>query len=260
MTTGYGLRYIETIMHRPPQSPSLLFARQANQWINRIGQKFNAFAALSLSQEKRDRLKVWLEAEFVSSTLLLEGEAPEGQQIREITLAGPQESSESSPSADLLRRFRSLENFVANHGSKAQLNVELLLSLDADGEFRKSDSSASAVGAEHLPLIVENACRWFAMQSFGELNPVEQAAIALLRLVELAPFARHNQRTALIAASLFSLRSGLPPIAIRAEQHQAYHAALQQGLRMNTEPMVELVAAAIEHTLDEMRQWVQADS
>jgi prophage maintenance system killer protein len=260
MTKDYGLMYIESIMHRPPQSPSLLFARQANQWINRVGQKFNALSALNLSQEKRQSLKAWLEAEFVSCTLLLEGEAVNGQQIRQLIRAAPEESAALSPSEDLLRRFRGLENFAASHGPKAQLNMDLLLSLHADGEFRKNASPASAVSAEHLPMIVENACRWFAMDSFGELNPVEQAAIALLRLVELAPFAQHNQRTALLAASLFTLRSGLPPIAIRAQQSQAYFAAVQQGLRMNTEPMVELVAVAIEHTLDEMLDFLQADS
>jgi len=161
-----------------------------------------------------------------------------------------QEAGESGAIEGLLYRLRIIENFIEGKGAKARLNVELLLSLDKGGEFRKTDISTSAVRAEHLPMIVENACRWFAMESFAELNPVEQAAIALLRLIELAPFEQNNQRNSIIAASLFTLRKGLPPIIFKPAQQQAYLAAVKEGLRMNTQSMVELVAEAIEQTLD----------
>lgn len=238
-------------MQRPPQLPSTMFARQAYQWINRVNQKFNALAGLNLSQEKKQKLKEWFETEFIYFTLLLEENRADRESILQIVQASPlkQKSGESDNTQDLLYRLRLIENFIEVKGAKARLDIELLRAL-AGGEFRKSDSGASTVGAQHLPVIIENACRWFAMDSFAELNPVEQAAIALLRLVELAPFEQNNHSSARIAASLFTLRQGLPPIIVRPEQRQAYLAALKEGLRMNTQPMVELVAETMEQTLD----------
>jgi hypothetical protein len=241
--------------------PSTMFTRQAYQWINRVNQKFNALAALNLSQEKKQLLKQWLEEEFVFFTLLLEDSRIERQLIRQIIQGSPivEQSEEYGKARDLLYRLRIVENFVEGRGAKARLNIELLLSLDPGGEFRKTDTGAGTAGAEHLPMIVENACRWFAMESFAELNPVEQAAIALLRMLEIAPFEHNNQRSALIAASLFTLRSALPPIIFKPAQRQTYFAAIKEGLRMNTQPMVELVGEAIEQTLDESMQVINTD-
>ena len=75
----------------------------------------------------------------------------------------------------------------------------------------------------HLRLILDSACQWFSADSFRELHPVEQASI--LRLIEMHPFQLRNERTALLAASLFTLRSGLPPLIIEPGSHQAYRAA-----------------------------------
>ena len=193
--------------------PSILSARHSNQWINRLHQKFTALAALPLAAEKKLRLKEWLTVEFVYSALAFEGAQVNRQLVLQIVQASPKvkEAHESSLIEDLLKRFRHLENIIENAGQKANLSNEWLCRLNVSQEFRQSDFAASSVRAEHLPLIVENACRWFAMESFAELNPIEQAAIALLRIAEIAPFERDNQQTALLAASLFTLRQGLPP-------------------------------------------------
>ena len=76
--------------------------------------------------------------------------------------------------------------------------------------------------------------------------------IVFLRLLELQPFEEANVRTALVAASLFTLRSELPPIIIRPEMQAEYRNALDEGDRMNTKPMVELVAESLEGTLNGM--------
>jgi hypothetical protein len=233
-----------------------MFARQAYQWINRVQQKFNALAELKLAPEKQERFKAWLEEEFIYSALLFEGRQPDREVLRRTLQAAPglKAAGELGPPEELLSGYHIIAGEIESHGAKAGLSPALLLRLNVEGEFRRGDGVAPAPRAEHLPMIVENACRWFAMESFAELNPVEQAAIALLRLLELAPFARNNRPTALLAASLFTLRRGLPPVIFRPQQHQAYLAAIEQGLRMNTQPMVELVAEAIEQTLDEMLQ------
>jgi hypothetical protein len=266
-------------MQRPPQLPSVLFGRQAYQWINRVNQKFNALAALHLSLEKKQRLRQWLEVEFVAGALAFEDLSLSRQQIVQAATAIssganlPAGEVDQTPDRtdewlakkalnDLVAALRLVEDLAQSAGPQAKLGLDLLSQLNqatGNGEFRKTSAKTSAIRAEHLPFILENACKWFAMDSFAELNPVEQAAIALLRLIEIAPFEQANDRTALVAASLFTLRSQLPPIIFTPQQREAYTTALQEGLRMNTQPMVELVAAAIEQTLDGMMKLITED-
>jgi hypothetical protein len=279
LATGYRLSYSQIIMGRPPQLPSVLLARQAYQWINRVNQKFNALSAVNLSPEKRRELNQWLELEFIDGALSFADAGVSRQQIVEAVCArspganlpsgrageSPGKTSEAPSKQaiiDLWTALRMVEDLAQSAGPKATLSLNLLLQLNrslGNGEFRKTLSQTSSITAEHLPLILGNACTWFTMESFAELNPVEQAAIALLRLVELAPFEQANEPTALLGASLFTLRSQLPPIIFRREQREAFTAAVQEGLRMNTQAMVELVAKAIEQTLDGMEKFIAQD-
>jgi Fic family protein len=103
-----------------------------------------------------------------------------------------------------------------------------------------------------LPAAIENACRWFDAESFIELNPIEQAALVFLRLAEFQPFESASDRTSLVAASLFTMRRELPPVIIKPESQPQFRDALDEGLKMNTKPMIELMAAAVESSLDEM--------
>src|SRR5207302_1375832 len=99
-----------------------------------------------------------------------------------------------------------------------------------------------------------SACHWFTAESFTEFHPVEQASLVLLRLIDIEPFDRSNERTALVAASLFTLRSELPPVIIKPEMKAAYRAACAEAMRMNTKPMVDLLAAAVEKSITDVME------
>lgn len=255
-------------MQRPPQFPSILASRQSYQWINRINQKFTAFAALDLSAAQRERLHRRLEVEFVSATLALEGLNISPDDVVRVArleseAAGQavKERGEGAAILNLLNALRLVKAYADSEGRNAALTLERLLELRAPacgGMLRQGESQASSVRAEHLSVVLENACRWFTMASIAELNPVEQAALALLRLLEIAPFDEANERTALVAASLFTLRNELPPVIIKPERAPEYRDALDEGRRMNTQPMVELVAGAIEESLDEILKFAAA--
>ncbi|HVG18577.1 MAG TPA: Fic family protein, partial [Blastocatellia bacterium] len=142
----------------------------------------------------------------------------------------------------------------------AALSPDLLARLhDPSGRgegFRKSagdkNRALKPAPAERLAAAVGSACLWFTAESFDELNPIEQASIVYLRLIEIQPFEQANERTALVAASLFTLRGGLPLIIITPELGGAHRAALEEGAQMNTKPMVELIADAVELSLGKM--------
>lgn len=95
-----------------------------------------------------------------------------------------------------------------------------------------------------LPRMLDHAFDWFATLSFAELHPVEQATIVYLRLLDLHPFPTASAPTALLAASFYTERAGLPPLIIFADDvtEARYDNALAAAFRMLTQPLVELFA------------------
>src|SRR5437762_4461947 len=101
-------------MQRPPQLPSILSASSSYQWISRVHQKFQEFSALKLSQEKKKPLQDWLEAEFVTSALLLEKIQVSRELILQVIHSSPALEKSAEPDAikDLLSAFRRIEEVI----------------------------------------------------------------------------------------------------------------------------------------------------
>ncbi len=73
------------------------------------------------------------------------------------------------------------------------------------------------------------------------------------RLVDIHPFNDGNGRTARLAMNLILIRGGLPPIAVRPEDRQAYVEALQCAQSGGgTEGFDRLLYQRLDATLDEM--------
>ncbi|HKS41368.1 MAG TPA: Fic family protein, partial [Blastocatellia bacterium] len=250
-------------MQRPPdrKSPNVLFTRSINEWINQVTQKHKQFADLQLSAEEKADVERYVETEFIYSTLKLEDDDYTREQIARIISQGAGATGEKDlPAFALLTAIRRIKELVKTDGRAARLTIELLIELNnqvgrGSGFRTTADDrtlSSKPVPVEHLPAIIENACQWYTAESFDELNPIEQASIVFLRLMEIQPFERANLQTALAAASLFTLRSTLPPVIIKPERKSAFLNAIEESRRTNTKPMVELMADAAQVTIGEM--------
>ena len=251
-------------MQKPPdrRTPAILFTRATSEWINRVRQKHKQLTELRLSAAQKDRLDRWAETEFVYSTLKLEGEEIKEEQVARLVSApevGDRTTDGDRAALALLGSLRTVTSVARSGGRTAELSAEFLLKLHnipgAAPGFRRGQGvtqTRKPAAPEALPVMIDAACQWYTAESFIELNPVEQASIVFLRLLELQPFEEANVRTALVAASFFTLRRELPPIIIRPDTYAAYRNALDEGDRMNTKPMVELVAESVESTLNGM--------
>jgi Fic family protein len=95
-----------------------------------------------------------------------------------------------------------------------------LIGVDANADvLRKTE--AAPINALHdptpailLPKMIDHAFDWFSTESFAELHPVEQAAVVYLRLLDMHPFPAATGTTALLAASFYTERAGLPPLVV----------------------------------------------
>ena len=225
-------------MQRPPGRIGSILSRSPNDWITRVSVCHRDLAALDVTVEERRWLDDWLINRFAQATRQLE---------------------RMDASLDLTPQLTGAVGEVMRLASvqarTAQLTPEWLVKLNGAGLRGRDDSdsrSTSQMPAAYLARAVETACDWFAAESFAELNPIEQAAIVFLRLATMRPFEAANQATALVAASLFTLRADLPPVIIPAEMQAAFGTARAEAEQVNMQPLVELIADAISATLTEM--------
>lgn len=163
----------------------------------------------------------------------------------------------------LLAAVNKVSDWATETGTS--LNVERLMELNsiltgADAVLRKNEPSP--INALHdptpavlLPKMIDMAFDWFTTESFAELHPVEQAAVVYLRLLDLYPFPTVSEPTAMLAASFYTERAGLPPLVIlsdditRARFNQAFEAAQ----RMLTQPLVELFAEMLRKAMQSVQ-------
>jgi Fic family protein len=254
-------------MQQPPRQ--ILFTRPANEWINRVSEKHAELSKLQVSEKEREMLARMSEIDFVYSTARLAGLSVSQAQVSRLAdmseLEGEDFSEPDRSIAELLAALRVVETLARTRG---ELTPDTILKLNnplalGEGGFRKGPVASSSpfrpASPEHIPASIEGVCRWLTAESFAELNPLEKASITHLRLLEIQPFERANFQTALVAASLFTLRSQMPPIIIKDEDSSSYLAAVEEGARMNTRPTVELMAVAMERTLSEMIRAVEAE-
>jgi len=243
---------------RPPgkDSPLVIFSRPSYDWVNRINLKAERVAQLKQSSGAFEEISRSLEFDCAQSAMSLAS----GQLSGKI-------HDQTEMDFDPVQAIRTVAE-AAREGRSAALTPELLLVI-RHGEqnsagFRSSDpqprEGARPIPAVRLVAALTGAFQWFTADSFMELNPVEQSSICFLRLIEIQPFESRNEETAIIASSLFTLRSGLPPLIVPAERVEQYRSAKAAGLAMNTTAMVDLFAHSIEHSLDQIIQVLERQS
>ncbi len=119
-------------------------------------------------------------------------------------------------------------------------------------ERRREGAPAAPAGRieERLADLVD----WIETAATRDLAPVQAAAVAFARLVEILPFDDANGRVSRLAASHLVVRGGMrPPILVSGDAPRL-RASLEAAFRLETEPLVALLAEASGRALDVMIQ------
>jgi hypothetical protein len=94
--------------------------------------------------------------------------------------------------------------------------------------------------------------QWMGSEGATGLKPMQQAALATARIVEILPFEDGNGRVARLAASHLMVSGGMrPPILVGGDGPRLV-AVLQAAFHFDTEPLCALLVEASERCLDVM--------
>lgn len=127
--------------------------------------------------------------------------------------------------------------------------------------FRRGErqrDGAPAAPAGFVPSRLATLEEWLEGAGSRDLKPEQAAAVALARIVEIAPFDDGNGRVSRLAASHLMVRGGLRPPVLVAGDAPRLRAALESAFRLETEPLVVLLVEASGRTLDVVIQSLSA--
>ena len=171
-------------------------------------------------------------------------------------MEGQQEAARLVEAADLVSTWAREPEAALDLDRLGRLYQVLTGLSDPENPLRTSE--AQKLSAYHdpapaaiLPRLLDNAVDWFRTPSFGEIHAVEQAALVHLRLYDLQPFQTDHAEMAVLAASFYIERSGLPRLIIFADEATVtrYRAAIDAAFRMLTQPLVEFLAESLIRTI-----------
>jgi len=113
---------------------------------------------------------------------------------------------------------------------------------------------APAAPAELIQVRLATLAEWLEVAGPRDLTPDQAGAVALARLVEILPFDDANGRISRLAASHLMVRGGMRPPILVAGDARRLRTALESAFRLETEPLVALLAEASGRALDVMIQ------
>ena len=138
-----------------------------------------------------------------------------------------------------------------------QIHALVLRTINDDeaGRYRRSNvyitgSNFVPPDAAAVPGLMYDFGQWLASDEANTLHPVEFAALAHFKLVDIHPFVDGNGRGARLLMNLQLMRAGYPPAIVRAEDRVAYYDALEKAHPGDTRDLVDLLARAVERSLD----------
>jgi hypothetical protein len=99
---------------------------------------------------------------------------------------------------------------------------------------------------------------WMGADSSLELTPLQQAAVALARIVEILPFEDGNGRVSRLAASHLMARGGPGPPILVGGDGPRLRACLRAAFRLELEPLEALLEEASERSIDVRIQVLEA--
>lgn len=133
----------------------------------------------------------------------------------------------------------------------------VLKGINDDYAGRYRDQQVIISGARHIPpephLIkeqMEGLINWYDIDA-KKIHPVEKSAILHIIFVGIHPFIDGNGRTSRLLLNLELMKSGYPPIVIRAENRYKYYEALDNAhITGDNKGFIQLVAEELDRTLD----------
>lgn len=132
------------------------------------------------------------------------------------------------------------------------------------GRYRKGNvlitgSSHKPPESYQVPQLMAELISWIK-KNIKKMHPVELAALAHHKLVNIHPFTDGNGRTARLFMNLILLQKGYPLVVILKNDRQKYYRALEKADKGNFNDIEKFIAQAVERSMNMYLQVIKSTS
>jgi Fic family protein len=103
---------------------------------------------------------------------------------------------------------------------------------------------------EFIERSVENLSTWLAAESFTQIHPVEQCALAMSRIIDVWPFEFGNLTTAVFCGNLPLRRAGLTPFFVPPEYRGDFEKTIAQAMTIDMQPLVNAIYRTVKKEME----------
>jgi Fic/DOC family len=103
---------------------------------------------------------------------------------------------------------------------------------------------------QYIDRSLDNFFNWLTAESISEIHPIEKAALALSRIVDIWPFEFGNITVAIMFANVFLRDSGLTPFFVWPRDMKEFNTVIGQAMSIETQPLVNAIFRTIKREME----------
>jgi Fic family protein len=233
----------------------------------RLDEKLKKLQSLRpLNPAQVHKLREQLQIEMTYNSNAIEGNSltlretylvlQEGITIKGKPLKDHLEAKDHKEALDFLYDLVSRDHYTVSGHLIRELHQLVVRETEKEWAGRYRTGAVIIGGAEHIPpdaidvpMHMDDLIRWLK-KAGKRLHPVECAALLHHKMVHIHPFFDGNGRTARLTMNIILMRAGFPLAIILKNDRQKYYRVLQMADQGKEDPLVLLIAQAVERTLD----------
>jgi fido (protein-threonine AMPylation protein) len=105
---------------------------------------------------------------------------------------------------------------------------------------------------EFIERSLENMADWLGAESFSQIHPIEQCALAIARVIDIWPFEFGNLTVALVLGNSFLGKAGLAPFFILPEHRAEFDKAIAQSMTIDMQPLINAIYRTVKREMESL--------
>ena len=103
---------------------------------------------------------------------------------------------------------------------------------------------------EFIERSAENLMTWLNAESFTQIHPIEQCALALTRVVDVWPFEFGNLTVAVLLGNVPLRNAGLTPFFVLQNHRGEFEKAIAQAMTIDMQPLINAIFRTVKKEME----------
>src|SRR5262245_51625035 len=103
---------------------------------------------------------------------------------------------------------------------------------------------------EFIERSADNLATWLNAESFTQIHPIEQCALAMTRIVDVWPFEFGNLTTALVFGNVALRNAGLTPFFVLPDYRSEFEKTIAQAMTIDMQPLINAIFRTVKKEME----------